>query len=94
MRGFRLAGVAGRVVATASEAAAALTGAAGQPELGILVLTQQVAAAIREQVDAFRLELDRPLLVEIPGPAGPLPGRKTLRHLVHSAVGIRVEKGA
>jgi vacuolar-type H+-ATPase subunit F/Vma7 len=44
-------------------------------------------------VDAFRLEHDRPLLVEVPGPAGPLAGRKTLRQLVRSAVGMCVDQG-
>jgi V/A-type H+/Na+-transporting ATPase subunit F len=96
VRGFRLAGVAGRAVTTAEEAAAALTHATAQPDLGILVLTQKVAAGIRDRIDAFRLERDQPLLVEIPGPEGPLPERKSLRELVHSAVGVCVsdERGA
>lgn len=93
VRGFRLAGVEGRVVSSAPEAAEALKQAAGRPEHGIVLLTQQVGAWVRGQMDAWRSERDRPLLVEIPGPAGPLPGRKTLRQLVHSAVGIRLEIG-
>ncbi len=93
VRGFRLAGVEGRVVTSAPDAAEALNQAAARAETGILILTQPVAAWIREQVDAFRLQHDRPLLVEIPGPDGPLAGRKTLRQLVDSAVGICVEQG-
>jgi V/A-type H+-transporting ATPase subunit F len=92
VRGFRLAGVPGRVVTTPLEAAEALAQAAAQPDLAILVLTQEIAAGIPHQVDAFRWQRDRPLLVEIPGPQGPLPGRKRLHQLVHSAVGIRVDK--
>jgi V/A-type H+-transporting ATPase subunit F len=91
VRGFRLAGVAGWAVKTPSEAAEALARAAAQPDAGILLLTQTLAAAIREQVDTFRLERDRPLLLEIPGPEGPLPERKSLRQLVHSAVGVRID---
>ncbi len=93
VRGFRLAGVEGCVVTSATEATEALHAAAAPAEHGIIILTQQVAAWMRGQVDAFRLERDRPLLVEIPGPGGALAGRKTLRQLVHSAVGIRVDKG-
>ena len=93
VRGFRLAGVEGRVVTSAPEAAEALHQAAARAEYGIVILTHQVGAWLREQVDALRLERDRPLLVEMPGPAGPLAGRKTLRQLVHSAVGIRVDQG-
>lgn len=93
VRGFRLAGVEGRVVSSPGEAAEALAEVAVQPDLGIVVLTQQVAAGIREEVDAFRLDRDQPLLVEIPGPEGPMPGRQDLRRLAGSAVGIRMETG-
>jgi len=92
VRGFRLAGVEGCVPVSAPEALKALHEAAARSELGIVLLTQSVAARIRNQVDTFRMERDRPLLVEIPDPNGPLPGRKTLRMLAHSAVGIRVDK--
>jgi hypothetical protein len=35
-------------------------------------------------------------VVEIPGPEGPIPGRKTLRQFVQEAVGVRIghEEGA
>ena len=90
VRGFRLAGVAGQTVTSATEAAAAVTRAAAQPDCGVIILTQQVAAGIREQVTAIRLGREQPLIVEIPGPAGVLPGRKSLRHFVQEAVGLRV----
>ncbi len=90
VRGFRLAGVAGQAVTTASQAAAAVGAAAARPDCGIIILTEKVAASIRPQVDKIRLERDRPLIVAIPGPEGPLPGRKSLRQFVHEAVGIRV----
>jgi V/A-type H+-transporting ATPase subunit F len=90
VRGFRLAGVAGQVVNTPEQAAAAVEAATARDDCGIVVLTQSVAAGIRRQVETIRLERDRPLLVEIPGPEGPLPGRKSLRQFVQEAVGIRL----
>ncbi len=90
VRGFRLAGVAGEAVDSDAEAADALERAARRPDLGIVVLTDEVAAGIREAVDAHRMERARPLLVEVPGPAGRMPGRKTLRQFVQEAVGIRI----
>ncbi len=90
VRGFRLAGVAGQVVSTPAQAAAAVEQAVAQADCGIVILTESVAAGIRQQVDAIRLERERPLIVEIPGPEGPLPGRKSLRQLVQEAVGMRV----
>ncbi len=90
VRGFRLAGITGHVVATAAQAAAALEQAASQTDCGIIILTQQVAATIQQDVEAIRWERDRPLIVEIPGPEGPLLGRKSLRQFVQEAVGMRV----
>ena len=90
VRGFRLAGVAGTVVTSPGEAAAALEAAARHPEYGILILTQEVAAGVRREVDAFRIGRRQPLVVEIPGPKGPMPGRKTLRQFVQEAIGIRL----
>lgn len=92
VRGFRLAGVAGRVATTAEETAAALAEAIGQPQCGIVILTEQVASGIRPQIEAVRLERDLPLVVEIPGSEGPIAGRKGLRQMVQEAVGVRVDR--
>lgn len=90
VRGFRLAGVAGEVVEHAPEAAAALDRAAADPDCGIIIITQDVAAAVPEQVTALRVERERPLVVEIPGPGGPRPGHRGLRQFVQQAIGISV----
>ena len=90
VRGLRLAGVSGQAVATAQEAGVALAAAAADRENGIIILTQEVAAGIRAQVDTHRLERAQPLIVEIPGPTGPLSGHKSLREIVQAAVGISV----
>lgn len=90
VRGFRLAGIAGQVASTAQQAASALAAAVNRADCRIIILTERIAAGIREQVDALRLTRTRPLIVQIPGPEGPLAGRKSLRDFVQEAVGIRV----
>ena len=90
VRGFRLAGIEGRAVAEPRQADEALDEALKRPDVGIVVLTDAVAAGIRPHVDAHRAGSARPLIVEIPGPKGPLPGRKTLRQFVQEAIGIRI----
>lgn len=90
VRGFRLAGIEAHAVATAEEAQAAINETAARTDYGVLILTEKVAAWIRPQVEIIRLEKDRPLIVEIPGPEGPLSGRKSLRELVQEAVGVSV----
>ncbi|MDD5141530.1 MAG: V-type ATP synthase subunit F [Verrucomicrobiales bacterium] len=92
VRGFRLAGVAGQAVASAPEAAQAVETAMAQRDCAVVILTEIVADGIRPQVERIRFEQQRPLIVEIPGPAGPLPGRKSLRQLAQEAVGIRIEE--
>jgi V/A-type H+/Na+-transporting ATPase subunit F len=92
VRGFRLAGIEGHVVTNPLEAEAALQQVVRRRDAGVVIITDAVAAEIRPQVDAVRLECERPLLVEIPGPQGPVAGRKTLRQLVQEAVGIRISQ--
>jgi V/A-type H+-transporting ATPase subunit F len=96
VRGFRLAGVEGRAVKTPKEAQAALSAALDDAAIGILILTERVAADVCRQVEDVRSTRRRPLVVEIPGPEGPIPGRKTLRQFVQEAVGVRIghEEGA
>jgi len=90
VRGFRLAGVEGCAVATPEAAAAALRGAMARHDVGVLIITDVVAAGVRAEVDAIRSAQIRPLIVEVPGPAGPMRGRKTLHDFVQEAVGIRI----
>jgi len=92
VRGFRLAGVAGQAVASAPEAALAVETAMAQRDYAVIILTEKVADGIRPQVERIRFELQQPLIVEIPGPDGPLPGRKSLRQLAQEAVGIHIEE--
>ena len=89
-RGFRLAGIEAQVATTAEQARAAIDAAAARPDCGVVIITEKVAAWIRQQVEMIRLTRDRPLIVEIPGPEGPLSGRKSLREFVQEAVGISV----
>ena len=90
VRGFRLAGVAGEVVSDAGEAVDAVKRAAAMPGLGLLVVTDVVASEAQAEIDRIRLECVQPLIAEIPGPDGPMKGRKTLREFVQEAVGISV----
>jgi len=90
VRGFRLAGIDGRAVASVPEAEEAFDQAVRREGLGVLIMTDAVATDVRGRVDAVRMGQGLPLIVEVPGLDGPLPGRKTLRQFVQEAVGIRV----
>ncbi len=88
--GFRLAGIGARVAATPEQTRAAVEEALSRPDCGLIVITEKLADGIRQQIVAIRLERERPLIVEIPGPEGPRPGRKSLRGFVQEVMGMRI----
>jgi len=90
VRGFRLAGIDGKVAPTCEEASEALERELKEPDCAIVILTSPVADLIREKVEAIRLERDYPLIVEIPGPGGQTAESRSLRKFVQEAVGIRL----
>jgi len=88
--GFRFAGIEGRVVTSTAEAHAALKETAARTDIGIIIITEDVAGRIREEVTAVKLKVSRPLLIEVPGPSGPSEKRRTLLNIITEAVGVRV----
>lgn len=86
--GFGMVGVQGSVVENADQARQALQSALGDPENGIVIITEPVAGMIRSLVDRYVFGRSFPLIVEIPGRDGPVEGRPGLRDLVNKAIGI------
>ncbi len=89
--GFRFVGVPGKTVASQEEAVAAFH-AATRPEqnIRVLVLTEDVSSMIEEQVTDWQATGDYPLIVEIPGLHGHIPGKRSLVDSIREAVGIHV----
>jgi V/A-type H+-transporting ATPase subunit F len=90
VRGFRMAGVEGCAVETPEQAGEALRKIEARDDVGVVIMTDAVAAGIRAEVDRVRGDEILPLLVEIPGPGGPMAGRKSVRQFVQEAVGVKV----
>jgi V/A-type H+-transporting ATPase subunit F len=88
--GFRYAGVSGEVVTNTEEARQAFSRAAAERRDRILVLTDVIAETIRGEVNAVRAAAAWPLVVEVPGPTGPMAGKQTLLELIQEAVGVRI----
>ncbi len=89
--GFSLAGAKGIVVRDAAGARRALEEALEDRDIGIIIITERLAALIRPEVDAYFYNTDHPLIVEIPDRLGPLPDRISVKEVVQTAVGIRME---
>jgi V/A-type H+/Na+-transporting ATPase subunit F len=88
--GFSLAGVPGRAAATAEEANQALDEALSSKDLGIILVTKDVARLIQSRMDQLKLHSTVPLVVEILAPEGAQPGELSLSELVLRAIGIKL----
>jgi V/A-type H+-transporting ATPase subunit F len=88
--GFQLVGLEGEEVETAEEAREALNRAFQIEGLGIVIITERIASTIRSLVDQYVYTKTFPLIIEIPDRQGPVEGRKSIRELIRSAVGVHL----
>ena len=88
--GFALAGVHGQIVKTAEEVNQALDAVLEQKEASIILITEDVADLARSRVDNLKVRSTTPLVVEIPGPAGPSPDSPSLSEVIRRTIGVRI----
>ena len=99
---FRFVGIDGVPVSGADDArlafrkiAGAYDETAGTPLAAaeycrILIITEEVAEWLGDSLIQWQLSDRYPLIVEIPGLMGRLPGRKTLVESIREAIGVSV----
>lgn len=90
VRGFALAGVRGQIVTTAEELNQALDAALANEEIGIVLVTEDVANLARQRVDTLMARSTTTLVVEIPGPEGPSPDRPPLSAVIRRTIGVKI----
>ena len=88
--GFSLAGINGQAITTAVDANQALDDALDSKDIGIILVTQDVAGLIQPRMDDLKLHSTIPLVVEIPSPAGVSPDQPSLSEVVLKAIGIKL----
>lgn len=88
--GFSLTGVDGRQATTAAEVNQALDDALAARDIGIILVTQDVAVLVEARMEQLKLRSTVPLVVEIPGPEGVREGQLSLSELVLRAIGIKL----
>jgi V/A-type H+-transporting ATPase subunit F len=88
--GFSLTGVGGRVATTADEVNQALDEAQASKDVGIVLVTQDVAELIPARMEHLKLRSTVPLVVEIPAQGGAPEGQASLGEIVLRAIGIRL----
>jgi len=88
--GFRFAGVDGDVVETPAQAREAFQRARRDEDVGVIIMTEQSAASIGSEIERAIYESTRPIVVQIPGPEGSAPDRRTLQRIIEETVGIKL----
>jgi V/A-type H+-transporting ATPase subunit F len=88
--GFSLAGVSGRAATNAAEVNQALDDVQASRDVGIVLVTQDVAEMIPARMENLKLRSTIPLVVEIPSPSGAPEGQASLGEIVLRAIGIKL----
>lgn len=88
--GFSLVGVQGVAATSADEINQALDEALADHEVGIVLVTQDMARLIEARMDHLKLRSTVPLIVEIPGPEGVSPDQPSLSDVVLRAIGVKI----
>lgn len=60
------------------------------PEIGVLIMTEEAVETVGDEVNQVLYQASRPMIVRIPGPGGPLAQRRSLQQLIQEAVGIKL----
>jgi len=88
--GFSLSGIEGRVAKDDRDAHAALREVMESGRVGILLITERYAQALRNELDNIMLKSRYPLVLEIPDMSGPLEDKITISDLVKTAIGVKI----
>ncbi len=74
----------------AGELLQALDTALADKEIGIVLITDDVADLARQRVDRLIARSTVPLVVEIPGPGGPSPDKASLSEVLRQTIGVKL----
>ena len=88
--GMRLSGVEGVVVHEREELEEALSFVTGQPDIGIVLLTEKLGRDFPELVNDLKLSRRTPLFVEIPDRDGSGRSKNFITDYVSQAIGLKL----
>ena len=89
LTGLRLAGIEGKLAATRKEVEEYVNDVQANPNIAILLITENCAALIPELVKKIKLSTTNPLLVFIPGSQGSTSAPDAITRLISEAIGIK-----
>ncbi|MDR1669279.1 MAG: V-type ATP synthase subunit F [Oscillospiraceae bacterium] len=90
LTGLRMAGIEGVVAHERKEAQAAVSEAIANPEIGILLVTERLAALCSEQLGGLKQRGTRTIVVEIPDRHGTGRSADSITRYIRESIGIKV----
>ncbi len=90
MLGMRLCGIEGVVLKERDEILKQLDALIADEEIAIVLLTTRAIEEVADVVSNYKLNLQRPLLVEIPDRFGSLEIGETIDSYISDAIGIKL----
>ena len=88
--GMRLTGIEGVVVRDAEAAGKAIREASADPEIGVLLITEGLAALCEELIAPMKLTAHRPLVVEIPDRHSLGRASDSITRYIRGAIGVKL----
>ncbi len=88
--GLRLAGIEGEVCRTGPEGDAAIERVCANPEIGILLVTEKLAALCQEKLSPLKMDGAPPLIVEIPDRNSQGRTGDSITRYIQEAIGVKL----
>jgi len=88
--GMKMAGIECIVLHEKEEIISKIKELKNDQSIGIIIVTEKIAAKIPEEVSVIKLSKERPLLVEIPDRHGWSKGSDAILRYVKEAIGIKI----
>ncbi len=85
--GFVLAGVNGEYVSSPEEAMKKIEELSSNPEVGLIIVSDEIAKPLREKISLLKTRKPVPLIYEVPGP-GSKPEKIEYRKMLRQILGV------
>lgn len=90
LTGLRLAGIEGKFAKSKHDVEACIEELSSDPEVAVLVITENCAALAADSVKKLKLSSTNPLLVVIPDSQGISEEANAITALIREAIGIKI----
>lgn len=88
--GMRLAGINGVIVHEREEVLNELNNIRQNKEIGIILITEKLAALVKDEINKLKLNMNIPLIVEIPDRHGTTREKDSLTRYVKESIGLKI----